>query len=86
MKMDVKKYYDYFLSIITASFGLERIETLLGVILMILSLINILVTLTFQIIKAIKEKKYEQISDALKDATNDVERLRGDINERKDTK
>lgn len=66
-------------SICTGAFGIANIQEILGVIVLILSILNILITTGFKAYNHIKEKKYVKIKDDIEDAKRELEELNKNI-------
>lgn len=63
-------------SIVTASVGVSMIYDVIGIIILILSGLNILINMCFKIYDKIKEKKYKEISNVIDDSINELEDLK----------
>ena len=67
--------YSYTLSILGCMWSTENIDSVLGIILMVLSIINILWTTCYKIYDAIKTKKYSDVSKILDDAEEKIKEI-----------
>ena len=63
------------LSILTGSFALANIYEILSIIILIISIVNILFNMSFKIYDKIKNKKYEEISADINEATDNLKKL-----------
>ena len=67
--------YDYSLDVVGSAYGLANIQTILGIIVLILTIFNILFKMCVGIYKKIKEGKIEEISDVVEEAKNEVKEV-----------
>lgn len=67
--------YGYTLSIFSILWSVDNINSALGIILMILSILNILWTAGLKVYDAIKNKKYSDVSKILEDTTEQIKDL-----------
>lgn len=63
---------DIILTAGAGAFSIEYIETALGIVLLILTIINILIKAGFTIYNAIKNKNYKQAADEFDSAVKDL--------------
>ena len=59
-----------------AAVGLQNVNDVLNIILIILSIANLLWLLASRIIKHIKDKEYEKVNEDLTQAIHDIEELK----------
>ena len=72
---------DYSVDVTSGAYGLANIQTILGIILLILSILSILFKCGLSIYTHIKNKKYEEIVNDLDKAKEEIEKLKdGDNN------
>ena len=67
--------YNYTLSILGCMWSAENIDNVLGIILMILSIINILWSTCYKLYDTIKTKKYSDVSKILDDAEEKIKEI-----------
>lgn len=73
---------DYSVDVASGGYGLANIQTILGIILLVLSILSILFKCVLSIYTHIKNKEYKEIADELDKAKEEIEKLKdGDINE-----
>ena len=73
---------DYSVDVASGSYGLANIQTILGIVLLVLSIISILFKMGFSIYTHIKNKQYQEIQKDLDQAKEEIEKLKdGDLNE-----
>lgn len=72
--------YSYSLSIMSLMWSTENINSLLGIILTILSIINILYTAIRNIYKYIKNKNYDKVSEEITDAIEKIDDIKEEVN------
>ena len=63
------------LSVITASWGISNIQDILGIIVLILSIMNILWNMIYKIYNNIKSKNYTEIDDNIKNAIDEINNI-----------
>lgn len=80
--MKTLKMIDYSVDVASGSYGLANIQTILGIILLVLSIISILYKTALSIYQHVKNKEYKEIADDLAKAKDEIEKLKdGDIHE-----
>ena len=67
--------YNYTLSVLGCMWSAENIDNVLGIILMVLSIINILWSTCYKLYDAIKTKKYSDVSKILDDAEEKIKEI-----------
>ena len=73
---------DYSVDVASGSYGLANIQTILGIVLLVLSIASILFKMGFSIYTHIKNKQYQEIQKDLDQAKEEIEKLKdGDLNE-----
>lgn len=72
--------YSYTLSILGCMWSAENIDNVLGIILMVLSIINILWSTGYKLYNAIKSKKYSDVSKIIDDAEEQIKNIKEDKN------
>lgn len=78
--------YSYSLSLMSLMWSTENINSILGIILMVLSIINILYTAIRNIYNAIKNKNYDKVSEEITDTIEKIENVKEEINKDVDNK
>ena len=73
--------YSYTLSVLSIAWSAENIDTILGIILMVLSIVNILWTTGYKIYNHIKEKNYDKVSEEIQDAIDKIKDIKEDEND-----
>lgn len=73
--------YNYTLSILGCMWSAENIDNVLGIILMILSIINILWSTCYKLYDTIKTKKYSDVSKILDDAEEKIKEIEDNKND-----
>ena len=73
--------YSYTLSVLSIAWSAENIDTILGIILMVLSIVNILWTTGYKIYNHIKEKNYDKVSEEIQDAIDKIKDIKEDKND-----
>lgn len=73
--------YSYTLSVLSIAWSAENIDTILGIILMALSIVNILWTTGYKIYNHIKEKNYDKVSEEIQDAIDKIKDIKEDEND-----
>ena len=63
------------LILVGASFGIQQIETILGVVILSLQCILILYKMGYKVYLKIKEKKYDEIDDVVEEGIDNIEDL-----------
>lgn len=72
MKENLNNTVSNTLSVITASWGISNIQDILGIIVLILSIMNILWNMIYKIYNNIKSKNYTEIDDNIKNAIDEI--------------
>lgn len=75
MKENLNNALSNSLSVITASWGISNIQDILGVVVLILSIMNILWNMFYKIYNNIKHKNYTEIDDNIKDAIDEINNI-----------
>lgn len=73
--------YSYTLSVLSIAWSAENIDTILGIILMVLSIVNILWTTGYKIYNHIKEKNYDKVSEEIQAAIDKIKDIKEDKND-----
>ena len=73
--------YSYTLSVLSIAWSAENIDTILGIILMALSIVNILWTTGYKIYNHIKEKNYDKVSEEIQDVIDKIKDIKEDKND-----
>lgn len=68
--------YDTAVTVLGVGFTLENFQTILGIIIGLLTLTNILIKMGFRIKDAIEKKKYEEISKIIDDGIEDIKEVK----------
>lgn len=72
---------DYSVDVASGSYGIANIQTILGIILLVLSICSILFKMGLSIYTHIKNKQYKEIAEDLDKAKEEIEKLKdGDNN------
>ncbi|MBO7735418.1 MAG: hypothetical protein J6S67_22835 [Methanobrevibacter sp.] len=81
---------EYSVDAMGGAYGLANIQTILGIVVLILSIFNVLFNMTYKIIMAVKKRKYEEIKgivdnsiEELNNVVDDFKELEGEDNENK---
>lgn len=72
---------DYGTSILATTWSIANIQEILGVVLLVISILNIVINTSIKVYKKIKEKKYNEALQLVEDTTNKIEEK---LNERND--
>lgn len=73
---------DYSVDVASGTYGLANIQTILGIVLLVLSIASILFKMGLSIYTHIKNKQFAEIQKDLDQAKEEIEKLKdGDINE-----
>ena len=70
------KNYSDFISVVTGAFGIANIKEILGIIVLILSILNILINLALRIYHKVKERKYDQIPSDINNAIDEINKIK----------
>lgn len=88
--MKMIKTYEYTVDTAGGIYGLANIQTVLGIIVLILTIFNILFKMCIAIYNSVKKRKLEEISpiiehsiDEINKTVEDFKELEGDNNENK---
>lgn len=68
--------YSDFISVATGAFGIANIKEILGIIVLILSILNILINLALRIYHKVKERKYDQIPSDINNAIDEINKIK----------
>lgn len=68
--------YSDLCSVATGAFGLANLQDLLGIVVLILSILNILINLALRIYHKIKERKYNQIPTDINNAIDEINKIK----------
>ena len=68
--------YSDLCSVITGAFGLANLQDILGIIVLILSILNILINLALRIYHKVKERKYDQIPSDINNAIDEINKIK----------
>lgn len=81
---------EYSVDAMGGAYGLANIQTILGIVVLILSIFNVLFNMTYKIIISIKKRKYGEIKgivdnsiEELNNVVDDFKELEGEDNENK---
>lgn len=81
---------EYSVDAMGSVYGLANIETILGIVVLILSIFNVLFNMVYKIITSIKKRKYGEIKgivdnsiEKINDVVDDFKELEGEDNENK---
>lgn len=66
---------NYTVEVAGASYGLVNIQTILGIIVLILTIINVILNATVRIILAIKKREYNKINEVLDDTIEELKEV-----------
>ena len=72
---------DYSVDVASGSYGLSNIQTILGIILLVLSIASILFKMGFSIYTHIKNKQYDKIQKDLDIAKEEIQKLKDGEND-----
>ena len=67
---------DYSVDVASGGYGLANIQSILGIILLVLSILSILFKCGFSIYTHIKNKQYKEIENDLEKAQEEIEKLK----------
>ena len=74
------------LSVVFGSYALTNIKETLSIIILVLSIVNILITMGCKIYAKIKNNKYEEIPNDIQDGIDALDKLDKNINEKEGKK
>lgn len=63
-------------SVLSGAFALTDIENILSIIILVISILNILYNMIYRIIKHVKNKQYDEISNDFDIAKNELEEIK----------
>lgn len=63
------------LSVVTGAISIENIYNVIGIVTLVLSCLNILITLGFKIYYSIRDHKYEEIPKHINDTTEQIKHV-----------
>lgn len=72
---------DYSVDVASGSYGIANIQSVLGIILLVLSICSILFKMVFSIYTHIKNKQYKEIIEDLDKAKEEIEKLKDGDND-----
>ena len=72
-----EKYSDV-CSVITGAISIAYIKEVLGIIVLVLSILNILINLALKINRKLKERKYDQIPNDINDAIDEINKVKNE--------
>ena len=70
------------LSVVFGSYALTNIKETLSIIILVLSIVNVSITMGFKIYGKIKKKKYEEIPNDIQDGIDELDKINKNINEK----
>lgn len=73
--MKMHQIGDHILSVFSIGWSLENIDNILGIILLTLNIIRILWSMCYKIYNQIKNKKYKDIENTIKEGTEEIKEL-----------
>lgn len=68
--------YSNICSVATATYGIANIKEVLGIIVLVLSILNILINTGIKIYHKIKDKKFEEIPNDINETINQLNELK----------
>ena len=68
--------YSNLCSIATGAYGIANIKEILGIIVLVLSILNILINAGIRVYHKIKNKKYDEIPNDISDTINQINDLK----------
>ena len=71
--------YDTVVTVFGVSFTAENFQTAIGIIVGILTLINIIVKMYFRIKDAIKKKKYSDVNQIIEESIEEIKEVGKDV-------
>lgn len=63
------------LIILGTTFGIQQIESILGIVILILQVLLVLYKVGYKVYLKIKEKKYDEIDDVVEEGIDNIEDL-----------
>lgn len=79
MKNNIINAIDSVLIVLGVGVGLDTIESLLGIIILVIQILWILSKFAIRIYHNIKNKNYDDVDDALKDSIDELDTLKNNI-------
>lgn len=73
--MNKLKMYQYSVDAVGSAYGLANIQTILGIIVLVLSIFNVLLNATVKIITLIKKRQIEAIPEVIDDTIEKLEEV-----------
>lgn len=73
--MKIVNTCNYTVDAIGGAYGLANIQTVLGIIVLILTILNVLINATIRIVGLVKKRKYEQITQVLEDTIEELKEV-----------
>lgn len=73
--MNKIKAYQYSVDAVGGAYGLANIQTVLGIIVLILSIFNVLLNAGIRIYNLIKKRKYGEINEVLDDTIEELKEV-----------
>ena len=73
--MDKIKYCQYSVDVVGGAYGLAYIQTVLGIIILVLSIFNVLLNATVKIISLIKKRQYDKVNEVLEDTIEELKEV-----------
>lgn len=71
--------YSNMCSIATATYGIANIKEILGIIVLVLSILNILINAIIKIYRKLKEKKFEEVPNEISDTIDKLKNIEEEI-------
>lgn len=66
---------NYTVDAVGASYGIANIQSILGIVVLILTILNVLINSTVKIIMAVKKREYDKISKVLDETKEQLEEV-----------
>lgn len=66
---------NYTVDAVGAGYGLANIQTILGIVVLIFTILNVLINTTVKIIIAVKKREYDKISEVLDETKEQLEEV-----------
>lgn len=73
--MKMIKVYQYSVDALGVGYGLTYIQTVLGIIVLVLSIFNILLNAVIRIVKLIKKREIDKINEVLDDTIEELKEV-----------
>ena len=74
--MSYKNAYDYIISAFSITWGLANIQEILGIILLVLTILNILYKMIYSLYTKIKNKEYDKIGSVFDNTIKEIENIK----------